>query len=275
MAVRWRGLKLKVPLGSQLFELELTVERVDEVIPHEEVIPEHLEKLRAAFAVSLYQRNPVIVDFRSGCVLDGTHRWAAMKALGFKWITVCRVDYFNPLVELDSWARVYRVEGAFKVEEFLSGVELEPIDFEGRSERDLLVVSQETYRVPYRSVWEAFTKLKVIDERFSNQLQVKPLYVARSGVGKVSVHEVAVLPPKLQKEEVVELSKKRLLLPPKSTRHVVPARPMGVNVPLKLLSGEKGNTDLVEEFLRQKRPLLVKPPIFLDREYKEAILYFM
>jgi len=268
-------LKLSVPLGPQLFELELTVEKVDELLPHEEVIPEHLERLKAAFTVSLYQRNPVIVDFRSGCVLDGTHRWAAMRALGFKWIAVCRVDYFNPLVELDSWARVYRVGGPLNIEEFLSDVELEHIDLEEGSERDLLVVSQETYRVPYRSVWEAYTKLKVVDERFSNQLQVKPLYVARSSVGKVSVHEVAVLPPRLRKDEVVELSKKRLLLPPKSTRHVVPARPMGVNVPLKLLSSEKGGADLVEEFLRQKRPLLVKPPIFLDREYKEAILYFM
>lgn len=248
---------------------------MDELLPHEEVIPEHLEKLKAAFAVGLYQRNPVIVDSYAGCVLDGTHRWAAMKSLGFEWIVVCRVDYSSPLVELDSWARVYRVGGSFNLVKFLPDLELELIDFESRSERDLLVISEETYRVPYRSVWEAYAKLKVIDERLSNLLGVKPSYVARSSVERVPMGEVAVLPPRLQKEEVVELSRKHLLLPPKSTRHVIPARPMGVNVPLKLLRGGKVDFDLVEEFFRQKRPLLVKPPLFLDREYKEVILYFM
>lgn len=267
-------MRLLIPLGSQLFEMELAAARIDQLLPHEEVIPEHLEKLKAAFAASRYQRNPVIVDSRTGCILDGTHRWAAMKALGYKWIAVCRVDYLNPLVELDSWARLYRVGSTMDVERLLPEVELEPIKLSDASERDFLVVSGKTYRLPYRSVQEAYSKLKEVDTALSARLGVKPLYVARSVVEGGCSEGVAVLPPRLRKEEVVELAAKGLLLPPKSTRHVVPARPMGVNVPIKLLKGEEVDLELLEEILRQKRPLLVKPPLFLDREYREMVLYF-
>jgi len=267
-------LKLRIPLGSRYLELELTLARIDELHPHEEVIPEHLERLKAAFVASVHQRNPVIVDSRTGCVLDGTHRWAAMKDLGYKWIAVCRVDYLDPLVELDSWARLYRVGGGSDVARLLPGFELEPADPGRVSERDLVVAAGAVYRVPYGSVWEAYRKVREIDERLSSLLGAKPSYVARSSVEGASARGVAVLPPKLRKEEVLELSRKGLLLPPKSTRHVVPARPMGVNVPLKMLSGDSIDAELFEEYLRQKRPLMVKPPLILDREYGEAILYF-
>jgi len=268
-------LKLGVPIGLRIFELELTVARVDELVPHEEVIPEHLEKLKAAFAASLYQRNPIIVDRRTGCILDGTHRWAAMKALGFKWIAVCRIDYLDPRVELDSWARLYRVgKSGLDAARLLPGFELEPADPSMISVRDLAVVASAAYKVPYSSVWEAYRKVREIDERLSRLLGAKPSYVARSSVRGASADEVAVLPPRLRKEEVLELSRKGLLLPPKSTRHVVPARPMGVNVPLKLLSEDSVDAELLDEYLRQRRPLVVKPPLILDREYGETILYF-
>jgi hypothetical protein len=266
-------LKLKVPLGQRYLELELAPAKIDELYPHEEVIPEHLERLKAAFAVSVYQRNPIIVDSRTGCVLDGTHRWAAMKALGFKWVAVCRVDYLDPLIELDSWARLYRVKGGLSVEELLAGYELEPAAPGALSERDLAVIAGAVYKVPYGSAWEAYRKVREMDERLSSLLG-KPSYVARLSVEGARVEGVALLPPRLRKEEVLELSRKGLLLPPKSTRHVVPARPMGVNVPLKLLRADLLDAELFDEYIRQKRPLVVKPPLLLDREYGETILYF-
>ncbi|HYY92593.1 MAG TPA: hypothetical protein VE955_11465, partial [Candidatus Dormibacteraeota bacterium] len=40
---------------------------------------------------------------------------------------------------------------------------------------------------------------------------------------------------RLEKEEVVDTCLKRLLFPPKSTRHLIPSRPLGVSVPLEWL----------------------------------------
>jgi hypothetical protein len=42
---------------------------------------------------------------------------------------------------------------------------------------------------------------------------------------------------KIEKKEVVETVKKGKLFPPKSTRHLVPSRPLGAGVPIDWLQG--------------------------------------
>ncbi|MCS7104919.1 MAG: hypothetical protein NZ954_05065 [Thermofilaceae archaeon] len=271
-------MKLNVLLNDRSFGLEITVSRVEDLHPHEEVIPSHLEHLIRAFKDSLYQRNPVIVDSSSNIVLDGTHRWAVMRALNYEWIATCNIDYCDPLVELDSWSRLFRPPRDINLDlsKVLEGLEIEPISFQEIGNRDLVVIIyNNVLRIRFREILEAFKKLRFIEEKLTKLTESKPSYVLRTSVERHSRSGIVVLPPRPYKEEVVKIVREGHLFPPKSTRHVVPARPMGVNIPLKFLRSKLLDIELVEEFLRQRSPLLLRPPVLLDREYQEAIIYFI
>lgn len=269
-------LRLRVSVGSQRLVLVITVSRVEELRPHEEVVPSYLEEIKEAFRRSIYQRNPIIADLKSGVILDGTHRWAAMRALGYKWIAVCKVDYLNPSVLLDRWARRYEVRGRFEPSSLLRGFSYEPVEPEEVGKRDLAVVYPgRAYKVEYKDLADAYAKLRVLEWRMAALSTLGPTYVP----GDLAPQEVkgglVLLPPTPLKHEILELARRGVLLPPKSTRHIVPARPLGVNVPLKLLAREQVNLELLNELLRQRRPVLLRAPVSLDREYREVVLYFM
>lgn len=267
-------MKLRIPIGAGAFELEITVDQVCKLLPHEEVIPSYLEALTRAFAASSFQRNPVIVDAHSNVILDGTHRWAAMKELGFRWIAVCKVDYSNPLIELDSWARAFEPAGS-GLERVLRkfGAELVGLDEVGES--DLAVItSRLAFRIPHSGLADAFEKLRQLDREMRELVGRAPSYVPRSSWRCYASSSLLLAPPRPRKPDVVKAAREGYLMPPKSTRHIIPARPMGVNVPLKLLKMHELDTELIEGALRQKRPLLVNPPVLLDREYQEFLVMF-
>ncbi|MEM1690576.1 MAG: hypothetical protein QXE91_02390 [Thermofilaceae archaeon] len=265
-------LRLRIPLRAGVFELEITVCSVPDLLPHEEVIPEHLRDLISAFARSRYQRNPVIVDASSNLILDGTHRWAAMRELGFPLIAACRVDYMSPLVELDTWARVYDWAGA-DVEKALEGFEVERVDLESVRESDLAVIHRRrAYVVRHEGVRDAFEKLRSL-ERMLEKLAKRPsAYVPRPSWPLHAHKPLLILPPSPSKTDVLKAAREGYLMPPKSTRHIIPARPVGVNVPLRLLRKRSLDPELFEEVLRQRRLLLLQPPVMLDREYQEVLL---
>ena len=85
-------------------KLELEVVRVDSLFQHEEILPHVADKLIFEFKNWTNLQNPVIVD-KNYIVLDGNHRVFVFKKLKFKYISVCKVDYFNELTQLRYWFR--------------------------------------------------------------------------------------------------------------------------------------------------------------------------
>ena len=86
-------------------------------------------------------------------------------------------------------------------------------------------------------------------------------------------------PPAIEKHHILEAVKSGLVFPPKATRHIVPSRPFGVDVPLALL---KDDVISVEEANRQLSKMIeVKslrrvPPGYRwgSRRYEEAVYLF-
>lgn len=256
-----------------MFDMKITVVEVSSLTPHEEVIPEHLERLKREFSRSTYQRNPVIADEATGVILDGTHRWAAMRDLGYEWIATCLVDYQSPLVTLDSWARYYG-PAKLSVSVLLPELEVKEVKWSEVRDADLLVVLERPLRVLYGSLEDLLRRLRAIDGRLSSLLG-RPTYIGRSRALRSKPEGVLVTLPKLSKDDVTAAAKRGQLLLPKSTRHVIPARPMGVDVPLPLLRRPNLDLELVEEYVKHSEPLILKPPVILDREYQEELLYFV
>jgi hypothetical protein len=85
--------------------------------------------------------------------------------------------------------------------------------------------------------------------------------------------------PKITKATVLEAGLTKQLLPHKVTRHVVPARPLGVNVPLKTvadstISLQEANGVFVD--VLRRRTALRKPSgtIVEGRRYEEETFVF-
>lgn len=70
---------------------------------HEEIRPELLEKLVQEIKTDGYLRKPVLVEDRYFVILDGHHRFEALKELGCKRIPCYVVDYFDEAIYLTTW----------------------------------------------------------------------------------------------------------------------------------------------------------------------------
>jgi len=70
---------------------------------HEEIRPELLEKLVAEIKTDGYLRKPVLVEDRYFVILDGHHRFEALKKLGCKRVPCYVVDYFDEAIYLTTW----------------------------------------------------------------------------------------------------------------------------------------------------------------------------
>ncbi len=73
---------------------------VDRLRPHEATDPAILENLISELKVKGSLKDPIIVDRETLVILDGHHRHAAYKALGFKQVPCLLVDYRSPQVRV-------------------------------------------------------------------------------------------------------------------------------------------------------------------------------
>jgi hypothetical protein len=78
---------------------------------------------------------------------------------------------------------------------------------------------------------------------------------------------------------VVQVATRNEVFPPKTTRHVIPVRPLFINVPLRLLlaegpgKNEQEKNQILDALLRQRRLVKVRGHTTLDRFYEEDYLY--
>jgi hypothetical protein len=85
--------------GRPRFRLVLLRDLVD----HEEIEPRKVDALVRDFRRTRVVADPIWVDARSGVVLNGHHRVAALRRLGAARAPAWVVDYRSPVVRLERW----------------------------------------------------------------------------------------------------------------------------------------------------------------------------
>lgn len=278
--------------------LKLTIVEVDKLYIHEEIIPDMLRRLVESIRRDGVFRNPVIVDEKTLVVLDGMHRVAAAKELGLKYIPVCLVDYMNPSIGLYSWARVIKSRRRATREDYSSIV----IDTIGKlgyrfvsipgideakvmlSRRELVAVvfaekSMLGVKTRSRDIKAIYDDLKRIEEALSYRGFLVEYHTENDALKLVESGEAvaALMPPAITKEEVINVALSGRVFTHKSTRHVIPARPMNIDVPLSHLTGElpleEANKFLIDSLSRRKLKVL-PPGSVIDRRYEEEVYLF-
>ncbi|MEM3566586.1 MAG: ParB N-terminal domain-containing protein [Candidatus Bathyarchaeia archaeon] len=91
------------------FKIELLP--IDSLKPHEKGSPLYLEMLKREILRDGVLKYPIIADEKTNVILDGMHRWLALKSLGYMQIPVLRVNIFqNPQIRIGR-RRIHRYIG--------------------------------------------------------------------------------------------------------------------------------------------------------------------
>lgn len=116
---RWNLPESKIRLNTQLIELDVLKQ-------HEEVDPAHLRELKKEIESDKILKFAIAVDKNTSIVLDGEHRFNALRELGCTKVPVTFVDYSSPDIEVQAWRNGERVTKKDVLEAGLSGKKLPP-----------------------------------------------------------------------------------------------------------------------------------------------------
>ncbi|UCE57265.1 MAG: ParB N-terminal domain-containing protein [Candidatus Bathyarchaeota archaeon] len=279
------------PIIHPKIKLEIKLEKVENLHIHEEVIPRILHKLTEDIRADNLFKHPVIVDSKTLVVLDGMHRVAATKNLGCRFIPVCLVEYDNPHIKVGCWCRVINHSSNLKklvrsIRE--TGYVVE--ECQGEKARKLvnerkaiaaIMASSKCFAVygPQKNIREIYEAIKQIELKLGSHGYSISYDTESDAQKKVSSGNTLsmLMAPSVSKKDVVEVALKSEVFAHKTTRHVIPVRPLFVNVPLEMLKGtltlKKVNEILVEN-LTKKQITRLPPGQIIDRRYEEELYVF-
>ena len=285
-------------IETEKLNLKLEIVPVSSLFIHEEVIPQSANKLILEFKNLASLQNPIIVD-ENHVVLDGNHRAHAFRVLNLKFIPVCKIDYFNRHTKLLYW---FRLLGNVKRIDLLkrviasSGGTFQPISDpsalkKALEENCLACGIQYGKKYLYVSFPEevscdavaTYDIIQKIQDELTGQ-GVTLNYIPCNAVHQenfcvdLKADEAVLWTPQITKEMVVECAKMKKVFAPKTTRHVIPVRPLNVNLPGHWLS-ENISLDKINrrfaKFLKSKRMRRFSPGMVLDgRYYEEELIVF-
>jgi hypothetical protein len=261
-------------------EVRIDLRPVSSLLPHEETIPEQLQRLSTQIKKDGVQKDPVIVDRETGTVLDGMHRLAAFSKLGLENIVCCLLDYSSAGIELKRWARVYNTS-----QKGLASNALEELGFnqrvtlteafqalEGR-ETGVAVFNSDGCRILPRSsgLEAAFRIVRSLDS-LSSTLGWRRSFAREDeiDIALQDADNTVVLVQRIGKQDVVNAARGRRLFPCKTSMHTIDPRPVALDFPIELAND---TSDRLREFMAKRSPkMLPAGSVYEGRRYKERLL---
>lgn len=279
------------PIIHPKIRLEIRLEEVEKLHIHEEVLPDVLHELVEQIRADGCFKHPVIVDSKTLVVLDGTHRVAAAEKLGCRFIPVCLVEYENPHIKVGCWRRV--VDYSSNLEKLVGSVT--ELGFTVKEchretvhklmgERKAITAIMSRSRCfavygPQETIREICDAMKQIELKLRSEGYSICYYTESDAQDKVSSEKTLSMfvTPRVSKKDVIEVALRGEVFAHKTTRHVIPVRPLFVNVPLEWLCGtlslKKANETFVK-YLSKKQITHLPQGQILDRRYDEELCVF-
>jgi len=259
---------------------------------HEAIIPELLKQLMLSIKADRCVKDPVIVDKESLVVLDGVHRVVALQRIGIGRIPACLVNYKSPHIQVCRWYRT--ITGAATPEQVLASVKEVGVAMKKVEEFDenrigvsptvaTMRFGNQTFLVnsAFKNLREGYNIIGRIEERLKDSGFIVRYETEEDALRNLreGLVDAALCTPKISKEEIIDAALSGRVFAWKATRHIIPARPMGVNVSLNLLSNQKRSLAEVNDELKtmlEKRHLKRLPPgsLLNGRRYEEELYVF-
>lgn len=220
----------------------LEIRSVDSLLPHEETIPYNLKRLKEGMLNLGQLVDPIIVDKKTGLVIDGNHRHKVLEMIECPLAATQAVDYESEDVTLGTWYPVSNLSPQEIVK--LDSIRFEKVDLEeGKRAINHL-------KSPYLIISKEENYL-LNPGNFSLKEMIKEQVYIFSLLKKSSLDYVSDIDKEVQagntvfyrrsysKSEVISAAKEKFLFPPKSTRHLVPGRIIRLNMRLGWLHRSK------------------------------------
>jgi hypothetical protein len=245
---------IKLPkIQSKVKRVEPVLLDVDKLVAHEEIVPGRLrdlmEKIRREGVVDMPIVAAPIPGTDKYLVVDGHHRWAAVKELGYRKVPAIVIDYFDPSVKLETWYPAFQG----KLEDFLEearrlGLETSECSIEkpedaaklaDTGEYAFILVGRNGECIAIRGGVEEQKKVSKILNKLNLEDKIILYYygVREEALQDLKKGEISYLllrkPP--TKQDVIQLAKQGKVYSPKTTRHILPYTPAFTNTPLEKL----------------------------------------
>jgi hypothetical protein len=272
-----------VSSSKELLSYSLELLKISEVRPHEEVKTRNLSEIMNSIKQVGLQLDPVIVDEKTSVALDGMHRIRAIQELQLKRIMVARVDYSDPRIGLERWLRAIRYPSVSKVEELKVALKLKRVESmqaamkmvdSGESSVALITEKMGLVSSIRAKGIERFSLIREFDRRVTEFETINNFEMQN----KVESGYAVLYVPEPTKEEVVESGLTGRLFPPKSTKHIIPLRPVNVRCPIELLNGRMSDgeaTSIFQELLsRMAKKMMPAGSLYAGRVYNEPLVLY-
>jgi len=268
--------------------MEIVLMELEGLNLHEEMDPGVLRPLIREIDDDEELWCPVIVDRESMVVLDGTHRVNALRILGCKYVCVYFVNYSDPEIGVERWFRTISDHlPKERVEEVAGGLGmvLTPLGPSGVNDVSYPVLrlrdGSSFALAPRSDSLHCYDILRDFErklEAMGYEMDYDTETDADSKLTRGAVSAV-LQPPVLGKDQVVSSAVQGHVLPCKSTRHIIPGRPVGVDVPLTLLKNheinlEEANTRLAALIEQKTTENLPPGTVWRGRRYDEHMRIF-
>ena len=265
----------------------ITIKRLESLKPHEDTIEDELLSLSRSISQDRMLRHPLLADVRTGVVLDGNHRLVALKRMNCGLAPVALVDYKNPGIKIDRW---YRLISSAELEDLWPGLQILGLSMryeEPATATDLLdrrkvaaVIEDQDRSIVFKSPSQDDTL-----DSFRTSFSVETFLRERGLNVSYADERPAIIPEgtlvlstvMLEKEEVVAVASSGRLYPPKSTRHLIPSRPLGTRVPIEWLALDEpkiAQAKLMDHLSRMKLIRIEEGSIVGSRKYEEEVFLF-
>jgi hypothetical protein len=271
-------------INSSTISFRITLIDLNDLKPHEEIIEQAVTELAQAIRDQNEVRDPLIVDKESLVILDGMHRYNALKKLGCKRAPACLVEYDDERITVGAWFRCFNATNP----EALVAETMQALNQKymrkatGTTQTDLAKTAIITNLCEFQLAGEldrrSKSQLAVRIEKYISGRGFKCEYAADNTFPQPNSEANIIIPvPLFSKTEIKETARSGRLLPHKVTRHVIPSRPLRLDIPLDLLLNgtlEEANERL-EQLLSSRRVNPRAPGSVVDgRRYQEELLVF-
>ncbi len=239
---------------------------LNKVLIHENVVLKWAENIATYIQESGIQKNPIVVHKTNNkyIVLDGMHRVQAFKLLQCKDIMVYEVDYFSNTIELKGWDAVvftkektlHLLKLAFSREYVIKRekpntnlrkmIDARQILFGVRDKKGewySITLKKDLYKLSQKEYIDVIVKSI---EKFESLLDIKKmklLYLPDTNSDndfKTVTANILIYRPIFKKEDIIYRTLHGKIFPRKSTRHIIPGRPLRVDINLTILKEDIG-----------------------------------
>ena len=216
---------------------------------------------------------PLVVDAASGLILDGSHRAVVLaRDLGARFAVVQQVALDAPDVRIGTWCLIFEGVSAAAFDHARRTVGLEAGVHDGLR----CHYGGRVYARPGSGAPEAHGLADALERLLSSNgdRSTARLVEDEAAPAWLGVADVVVLYPPALDKTTVRHRAGGALLPPKSTRFLLPYRVFGLGVPLVALGASRVALEAVLERERERALVCLGAGLAVDRRYPERLWQF-